>query len=293
VLFLGYILLACVIIFVGVSGIGIFGEVRPARTYGIKLPFFKTAGVPRSYGEFGVIACAAWSYFLVSKRDLSRPCRWAVAIVIILSVIISQSRSTYMGILLVSISYFALLRRATRLMIGICLLVSLLFPLIVSTGMSAFQENRLGKALMGEGLYEKNVHGRFATFQKAMNLLLNEPGRLVFGISHAEWTRVAAGLEDAAEDADVGLHNHFLSNVVFLGPVGGAIALLIFFVPLVALIKYAPFDVVDNQLLFLSFCGMSVCLNFYEGFFSIIVALELCCLWISYGNRWGVALPNG
>ena len=73
--------------------------------YGVKIPFFKNTGVPRSYGEYGILMSMAWAYWLVNFDRLAHHLRAVSGILLVAAIFVSQSRSTYLAVLVVTGAY--------------------------------------------------------------------------------------------------------------------------------------------------------------------------------------------
>jgi len=278
-IFRGYLVLSLLIIFSGITGKDFFGTTKPGRVYGVRIPFYKTGGIPRSHGEFGIMASAAWSYLLVFGRNFHRA-KWVLlSFMILFSVFISQSRNTYLAIALITVAYvlFRLFRR--RSVMVILSFIYFILPIILDLIITLTQNMALTSAIVGEGIFEENIIVRYLTFSAAFNLIFHSRYSLL-GISHTKWERFfwAYNLKN------VGLHNHFLSNLVFMGTFAGTLHLLVLLVPLMSL-WFRPSTKLfkkDTMLIFIASFGLIACLHFYEGFFSFIVALQMGILIANY-----------
>ena len=266
------------------TGATIFEAPRPGRAFGIEIPFFKNTGVPRSYGEFGVLMSIAWAYWLVHFRNMTRITRTATGWLLIAAVFISQSRSTYLAIVVISVAYgvnwtlrnsgAAVRKRAFQFM----LIGAVLLPVLLEAALAS-PIGRIGfvEALVGRQTFEENVFVRFFIIRSAIEALLDGGMSSLLGISHAVWD---ANFALPGQDP-IALHNHFLSNLVFYGLLGGSASLITFFLwPFIGVVK-RQVSIGDRTSLvaLLSLFGGIVNLHFYEGFFSLILALELALLW--------------
>ena len=276
-LFYGSVLLSLFVVFIGITGIPLFGadQVRPPRTFGITLPFYKTDAIPRSYGEFGIIMSASWAYFLNYRKDYPRLLRYLIAVSMLLAVAISQSRSAYMGTLMVTAGYFLLRFRATKRLVAALLVASLVMPVlinIVPRNLPVF------RALVSEGQYQYNVDERYYEYTAAIKAVTENPTVFFVGVPHSEWTYYSRGMISEGE----ALHNHFLSMLVFFGIIGGLINLLVYILPIMNLVQTNSYAGKDISVILLASIGMLIGLNFYEGFFSMVAALIISCMWYSF-----------
>src|SRR5699024_1243270 len=100
--------------------------------------------------------------------------------------------------------------------------------------MPYFAETEVGAALIGEGIYERNVEARFNLVDGAIQLVSSSFGTAIIGWQHADWQMVAP------VETQVGVHNHFLASILYLGLIAGSISVWAFF--------YRPLKVVSLQL---------------------------------------------
>jgi len=275
--FYGFLVLSLLIIFIGSTGIPLFGEVLPSRSYGIVLPFYKTVAIPRSYGEYGIFASAALAYFLLYRKDYRKITQVIFGSIMLLSIVISQSRSTYMAVVLIAISYFIINLKLTRRFFPIAIIILAVgLPSFITQFQTSLHDIPIVNAFVGEGIYEKNIYYRLDTNRTAAALLIESPLRSLIGIPHSEWSffYVDVGYEAG------GLHNHFLSNIMFLGLLGGLLNMLLYLIPLASIINNLNSNNKSLYLIFLVTVGTITCLQFYEGFFSIITIFILSTLWV-------------
>lgn len=276
-LFFSSIAVSLLVIFIGITGIPLFGadSARPPRTYGVKLPFFDTVAIPRSTGEFGIIISAAWAYFLIYKEEYSRKLRWAIGIVLLMAVVISQSRSTYLGAIMVTSGYFLLQLRATKRLVAGLLVAALMMPVVIEL---IPKDLPVMKSFVSEGIYQWNVDERYDQYTAALNAITENPTVFFAGVQHTEWTDYSKGMVGEGR----ALHNHFLSILVFLGLVGGIVNLIVYLLPIMNLINAKDYSNKDVSLMLLVSSGMLVGLNFYEAFFSMVTALNISVMWYSF-----------
>ncbi len=278
---LGGILLGVLVAYIGVTGAVILEAPAPARTLGIELPVFKTAGVPRSYGEQGIILSLILAYMLgywsrfgvVLKLSLVMTCGFIV--------VMGQSRNMLLASVVVLSTWFLVARhrqwRTLRLVIILCaaatFLVEQFLPLITS--------NFLGRALVGQGIFEENVTTRFEVSEGAVALISSSPFAAVVGFDHGDWS---VGVPDYE---GVGVHNHFLATLLFVGLIAGAVTLWALFIGPAAAVLHSleEDDLTDAQVLrrqvaLTAMAGVLISLNFYEGFFSFALAVFIGLLWL-------------
>lgn len=274
-IFNGSVGLSLIVIFVGVTGIAVFGEIKHARTLGIAIPFHKSVGIPRSYGEFGVIMSVAWAYMLIYGGEYKAKLRVFLGVVLFMAILISQSRSTWVGIIMVTAGYMLLKSRATKRIVASLLLVALVIPVAIEM---VPKDLPVVKSLVGESTYKTNVSKRYDQYRRAVDLLTNKPSVLLLGIKHSMWMEYSSGVEGEEES----LHSHFFSILIFLGLIGGTINLLVYLLPMLNLISINTYANRDISMLVISVLGVLTCLHFYEGFFSMITSVVTASMWHSY-----------
>lgn len=275
----GFVLASLIAIFTGITGVRILEDdsVRPSRFFG----FYKTTGIFRSFGEFGIMGAFAWVYLLVFFKDFSIQ-RWVVlASIVMTAMLISQSRNVYLVIFLASALVFAF--RATRIP-GILRTVAaasiLLVPIMINVGLPILQSTEAGTALVGsEGsLLDRNVDYRFNQFSYASRLFGVDVGKDLMGHSREEW-RDNMVLHTGHAIAP---HNHFLSNLVFLGFLGGGVWILgLYLIPAVLIFQTEISSSSENLFAGIVLLATITGLSFYEGFFSVVVMLAIANCWAS------------
>jgi O-antigen ligase len=271
-IFYSVLLISLGVIFIGTTDYGDLGGAQ--RTLIIKMPFYKNLATPRSYGEFGIFVTAAWAYYLLFKQEYNFLIRIIMAVILILTTLITQSRSTWLAFLIVYTVYIIIKYRLIRRAPSAILTLTMVLPFVVFLAITTFGHTFLLKGMVGEGIWEKNVYSRFEVDSMAIGILAKHPLKMLVGMSHADWMRYFPKGEIA-----VGLHNHFLSNIVFLGMIAGSFYLLLYLTPMIRIIKSNYNDDTDAALMMLVSLGLLTCLHFYEGFFSPIASLEISTLW--------------
>lgn len=271
---LGMFFLCLLIIFIGFTGINLFGEMRPPRTYGIKMPFFKNSGVPRSYGELGILFSILFGYLLVYGQQVKKIWKLTLFAVMFLSIIITQSRSTYLAIIIMIMTYIAFRLRLNRKVMVMMVLVSLFLPAIVGAFVYSEQASIIKDIFMSEKLYEKNVDSRFESYTIIFDIIKKEPFRSVAGISHKKYIEYISQIKNI----EVGLHNHFLSDIVYLGVFGGVMNFCLLIFPIIYMALHSTFYSKKRIFCLLASVGAIICLQFYEGFFSIAYCYLLALL---------------
>lgn len=288
--------LSLLIILVGVTGISLLEAPRPPRTYGIQLPFFKTPGIPRSFGELGIFFSIAWSYFLVFGRSGSRAANTLILTTLVLATLITQSRSIYLSVIciLAGAGMIYLVRaasvRTVRILGYFAFLLVFIIPVLLELAVGLLLgSGGLFGALMGESTYAENVLVRFLLVNSAVELLLATPDVALLGVSHQAWLAHFGLL--SGEEASI--HNHFVASLVSFGLLAGGTAIALLFVwPLVRTIRrFAEYRDNESRIVLLSMVGIVVNLHFYQGFFSIVLAIALACLW--YVSRGQYCILTG
>ena len=272
----GFMATAVVTVFSGVTGVQILEEdsIKPSRFFGLS----KSTGIFRSFGEFGIMGCIAWSYLLVYGRQM-RSHVWVVGMLLVsLAMLISQSRNVYLAWTIVTA--FVLLSRAVRLpkIVGgavACLII--LMPVAVELSVPILQETEIGNKLVGTGtILERNVDVRFDQFRDAYTLTTRDPSRALLGFSRQDW-------RDLMLETHINVvapHNYFLSTLVFLGFVGGGVWIVgLYIMPAILVSRLLHLNDPVVVVCFVSLLGVILGLSFYEGFFSVVVMFVLAMAW--------------
>ncbi|MET3861660.1 hypothetical protein ABIE38_002596 [Dietzia sp. 2505] len=276
---LGAALLACLAVFIALTGLTIFEAPRPSRDLGVTLPLMKTAGVPRSFGEQGIVVAIVLSYVLVFWSNLSRTKRGLAIATVVSLQLTGQSRNMILSMVIVVVAWI-LVRKGTNAIVASVLLAgSSVSTFLVEQVYPSLADTGLGSSIVGEGVLESNVTARFQLVQGAMKLITEQPAKSLIGWSHSEWLVVAPfGLEN-------NIHNHFIALLIYLGlPIGILTIALFFVVPLLKILGSIGSDSVgglNKNTTFVIVCGCGVLssLNFYEGFFSISLAVYVGLVW--------------
>ncbi|WP_066640736.1 hypothetical protein [Serinicoccus hydrothermalis] len=277
---IGFLVLATLAAFIGVTGFALFERPLPARTFGIPMPFFKTAGVPRSYGEQGIILSIALAFVLVYWKQMSTPRRWLLlgGCAVILGM--GQSRNMMLAAAVLVATWFLAVRTRSWVLTRFALLGASLATFLVSQALPTLTELGFVRALVGEGIFERNVTVRGTLAYGAVRLLTENPWAAAFGWPHSAWAEIN-GL-----DTEAGVHNHFLSNLVFLGVIGGTLTIAAFYwIPLARILRTVETAELTSEqhdrraFVLVAAAGVLTSLNFYEGFFSITLALFIGVSW--------------
>lgn len=275
----GFALAAMITIFAGVTGVRILEEdsIKPSRFFG----FYKTTGIFRSFGEFGIMGAVAWVYLLVYFKDFSIQ-RWLVlSFLVLAAMLIAQSRNVYLVIFLATV--LVVVFRATRLPGTVRTITAgsiLLVPVMINFGLPILQSSEFGAALIGaEGsILDRNVDYRFDQFSYATSLFNSDMGKDLMGYSRQEWRDNMI----MHIGHNVAPHNHFLSNLVFLGFLGGGVWIIgLYLMPVVMLFQTEISG--NSEYLFAGIVLLTTVtgLSFYEGFFSVVVMLAVANCWAS------------
>lgn len=272
----------------GGGNVFIFGGGEHSRefTEGVSVGLYKSQGIQRSFGEFGIFLSAAWAYFLVFRKNHSFFWRTTGGTILALAIIVSQSRSTWLAILLLTATFFFIKWGAKKLSISLILLIIIFLPVVTAVLTTAGKNLPGVNHLIGEGIYQKNVDVRHTVDLMALKLFYQKPLQMVWGISHSDWGGVFSKY-----DVMVGLHNNFLSNLVFLGLLAGIPYLLLIFIPVIKLLSFPDYQEKEFLLMFLSTIGFITCLHYYEGYFSPISSLLIASLWYATAQNDSGKLP--
>lgn len=276
----GTLVLAALTLVVGVTGLSILEPARPGRLLGIQIPFFKTAGVPRSFGEQGIILAVMLGYFLEYRASMGRLMRWALGLACVVVIVMAQSRNVLLGAVAVPVMWLAV-SRGRWVLVRIGLVAAGLATFIVDQIIPVLEDNLIGRSIIGKGIFQQNVESRFTLVQGALSMIANDPARSLIGWSHSDW------IAESPVIPDVGVHNNFVSAIMFLGIIGGPLTILgLYFLPLrrivsiVERIDKLSLEARRRRFAITSATGALVSVNFYEGFFSLALALQIGILWL-------------
>jgi O-antigen ligase len=207
--------LSILVILEGFGLVSLGAETNQGRViFGIRLPFKKAVGFPMSDGEFGIMVAPAFFYFLLQfcGEPRYRPMNFrAIGLVLTFAaLVIAQSRSTWLGLVLALTAVIALIPgrgidRWIILMGGVAL--------AALVGSQVYDEIITG--FVGEGVMAKNVFTRFEVFGIAVEAAREAP---IFGIGHGN--RIALSPSDFEHSRLI--HNHFIDAL----QAGGIIAAL-------------------------------------------------------------------
>jgi O-antigen ligase/polysaccharide polymerase Wzy-like membrane protein len=279
----GYLVLSVVMIYVGVTGDGIFEAARPARTYGLSLPFFKAAGIPRSYGELAIFSSAALAYILVYRTTRSGVKNIVLLAIWTMTILVAQSRTGFIAAAIVLITY-VLFRLAPRRPIARGSLLAVLgIPILAQWLYPALQSESIIADVVGQSTFQNNVDTRLNIYDLAFSWLTHPTFGLIFwGTDRASW---AESTHTHFGDAVV-LHNHFLSTLMFFGLVGGCVVVVGLLAAPAWRLASSGLPRPEQEVVFLGVIGMYASLQFYEGFFSLIVMWQVAVLWfVAYCKR--------
>ena len=273
--FYGFLATSVLTIFCGVTGIQILEEdsVKPSRFLGLQ----KSTGIFRSFGEFGIMAGIAWSYLLMYRREHHVLTCLIGGAMIFLAMLIAQSRNVYLVFILVSVLLvmFKNFRLPVFFRVSLASLM-ILIPFAMEMTVPLLQTTNFGNQLIGTGsILERNVDIRFEQIEEAGKMISQDPGGAIVGFPRSDWR----DLMMESRGAVVAPHNHFVSNVLFLGIAGGTVWILgLFIIPGISLSQRIQGDR-ECQLAMATFLGCIIGLSFYEGFFSVVVMFSLAMAW--------------
>lgn len=252
---------------------GFFGaEILPSRDFILPFGLPKTTGVPRSFGELGLILAGG----LATRRTIKRRAtRFAYTGLIVSAFLIGQSRN--MLVVLAAVVFCLAVRRRVTTLSGAAAvlgLLAMLSPIVASVLVS---QSAVREQFVGEGIFERNVDARLSLLDEVS--VATERGWITtraFGANRAEWRSIAGAAP----------HNHFVSLIVFDGYPG---ALFIGSIYLFPVLRFGKRANALEQPEFVWIVGSMVALSFYEGAFSasLVVALALF-----HASNQPAALPD-
>lgn len=230
----------------------------PNRSFVLPVNLPKTTGLPRSFGEAGVIYAGG----LVLSRSWSRGFSRIVTTTTLLGgFAIGQSRN--MLVVLATAVALAIIapriRRIGRLASAIGL-VALFSPVVAS---ALVNQSLVREQFVGDGIFETNVESRLSLADELSQLasrgdLFKGP----FGATRENWFEFATAAP----------HNHFVSLIALDGLVGVLFIIFAFLIPIVRSGR-------SSQLIrgpeFRWFVSTVVALSFYEAAFSASATVSL------------------
>lgn len=289
---LGALVLSVVALVIGITGVGWLEPARPPRTLGIPFPVHKTAGVPRSYGEQGVIVSIlvafAFAYVRSSGRSVAvaRLCVPAAMVLLV----VGQSRNMFLAAC-VTVLAALLIRHRRWVILHLVWIGSLLSTLVMEMLLPALMATSIGRGLVGEGVFERNVFTRFLLIDHVGEFVNRDWVRGVFlGFTHDDWLQQNYGWRVGGPvDQETGIHNHFAADLAFHGLLPGVVLVLAMFaIPMWRLIqrqRRSGAVTRESQFVVAAMVGTLSSLNYYEGFFSLSVALLVGHLWLTADGR--------
>jgi O-antigen ligase len=250
----------------------------PRLFFGVRLPFYKATGFDMSDGEFGIMAVPVFLYCLLQHYGPSgippMKGRTLIALTTGLALLVTQSRSTWLGLALSLTAMTALLPKGRhgRLVVGMAYLLG--FTLLFTNVYGIIVEG-----LVSKGIYSENVYNRFRSYRGSLEFFLDSP---LTGVGHGNATHVEKGQQ-------VLIHNQLLDQLASAGLIG--------FLPLAGL--YATFFLFAFKAfrratdpgtrglvvwLTLSMLHASVELMLYRGFYSEHLPVYFALLGGVYGS---------
>ncbi len=236
----------------------ILGEpLRPTRTFLVPVAVPKTTGMPRSFGEAGLIFSSAIAFLPMIRPAMLR---LPMAAVLLAGIVVGQSRNMILTLAVV-IGLTLVGRTVPRQtwLAPIAGLAALISPVLVSliVGRSDLvQEN-----LVGGPVYARNVQDRLSLFDQVLEVgSVTNPWFHFFGVDRDLWLTTIG----------VNPHNHFVSLSVQDGW-AGLVAIAVWYVaPMVAAAR-VPRALLNPYVQ--SMVVALVALSFYEGSFSASVSI--------------------
>ena len=253
------------------------------------MPFNKTSAVPMSYGEFAIIivsALPALFYSLNRNVDIvSRKFAALSLIVILLAAFITQSRNTWLSVSVTFISLFFLTKsmghrsfiKVNAVLIGLSLITLTAF---------LFQDSTIKfiNGFVSSGVYRENVLNRLGSFRIGVELFMNN---FLTGVGNSNIEKFTGILHN--QKIEIVMHNAFIDQLAGTGLAGFIPFLLIFIVAFFQILKISLSENAEisiyGRMLLSSLLGSVCALQFYRGFFSEMLAVDLglvMSLWDRY-----------
>jgi hypothetical protein len=266
----------------GASFIKFGTRIGPPRTYfGMKIPFNKASGFDMSDGEFGIMVAPAFLYLLIqffSKSGL-KPLmgRIFMTITIGLALLVSQSRSAWLGLVLsIMAVIFMLPKKKTRKLLLFC--AAVLGIVLLLTNIFSF----ILKGFTGEGPYKKNVFSRLNAYLLGWDYFKRNP---LIGVGHGNATFMVFG-------RNIVIHNQIIDQLASAG-ILGIIPLLALYIIFFRTALRLYRDAKDNKIRVLtiwitaSMVHALTELMLYRGFYSEHLPWYFAVLGILYSIQYG------
>ena len=262
----GSVILAGLIVFSSVADVSILGTpLRPARNFLLPFGFPKTSGVPKSYGEVGIILAAGYAYVL-STRIRPVSAKASLLALLLFAAIISQSRNVIAVFLAISLlKLFMEWRQLAKATVTVACVALFLVPAIADAVFKLGGETEIVGQISGEGVYADNIETRAQQFSFLYDAdVVASVAILPFGRDRAWWY---------SEMSHVYPHNHFLS-LFFLDGIAGLLVIAVWwFIPLRMVLMRGVRGVEPGVALWCS--GLIVGLSFYEGAITLVAPVAI------------------
>lgn len=260
------VILSILVVLEGFSIISIGNETLVGRElFGVRLPFRKATGLPMSDGKLGILLIPMFYFmtfnFLNAVSARKKITYFAFASLILLAILVAQSRSGWLalvvsGIVVIGLRYRRPIERAT---------LAFMVLLLGTAGFLYGVFDFLIKGIVSEGIYRENVFGRFDFLLFTFERFLDSP---IVGGGHA-----GLFLKTETGAAQV-VHNLFLDVLASYGVLGFIPFLLGWIFVGKGLLssvsqklKYNE-DKIIAQWLVVCFISLMVELSLYRGFYN-------------------------
>lgn len=233
----------------------------PRIMYGVKMPFHYAAGFPGAFGWHGMMLIAGFIFSCYIYKT-NRLTGILGALLCFVSIVMMQSRSTYLGFLIsgVMLAFFLVDRNRKK-----SVLIIILSPLLIFIAVwyqdifSFFQEVWRGFLDIGKG----SMDSRFLQFQMAIDIGLKNP---FIGAGHNSFMAIT--------DLHSTIHNSFLYQLSSLG-----VASFLIYCSAFVLAFYVSFRNMSPQLL-----NNTPDINFFLFCILVGVTIELNCFLVISGR---------
>lgn len=278
---LSMFILAILTIAHGFSWIDLGIKLRiPRNLFGFTMPFKKNTGVNISDGEFGLMMVPAFLFFLMQFMPKSgikpHKMRLIMAIATGLAILISQSRSTLLGLAVSLLTLiFILLRKKKSKIIFVVLTVLILVILFYFT---SFLDN-----FLGEGRYRLNVSNRVESFKVALRIFFDNP---IIGVGHGNAVYML-------RDRVMVVHNQILDQLASTGIIGGIPLIMLYLIFFTTAFKLYSDPKLNSAIkglvlwIIVAMVHSLVELMLYRGFYAEHLAWYFAVLGLLYSVQYG------
>lgn len=187
------------------------------------LPSFRTTIFPMTYGLNGILIFSVlpFSLFSIFKKGFffkSRRMPLFVSLLLVFAVLFSNSRSTWLGFLIMLFSLFSYRVLRNKKIKKFLLLYLLLFLLFIAANVEFFAVNYQDFSPDIYSMRRRAVTTRMAQYRSGLKALIKQP---ILGMGHGVF-------KETTTIHNKYIHNYFIRRAVDIGSFGGLVILVLF-----------------------------------------------------------------